>query len=147
MFNFKKSKKTLSFFFLAIQQVLVGYPFKVQQCVHVYPKLPNYPFPYPSPAPATISSFSVDIPYMWNLKRKDTSGLYLQNRKGLTDLSVHFLALLSSTWFHSWTKFHGEKGDNMAIGSSNQIGYLVGFTQVVFCPQFRHDSLKSQVLF
>ena len=28
----------------AIQQVLVGYPVKIQQCVHGHPKLPNYPF-------------------------------------------------------------------------------------------------------
>ena len=26
----------------AIQQVFVGYPFKIQQCVHAHPKLPNY---------------------------------------------------------------------------------------------------------
>ena len=29
----------------AIQEDLVGYPFEIQQCVQVHPKLPNYPFP------------------------------------------------------------------------------------------------------
>ena len=31
--------------YCAIQQVLVGYPFKIQQHVHVNPKFSNYPFP------------------------------------------------------------------------------------------------------
>ena len=44
---------TLSRVPCAEQQVLVGYPFKIQQCRHVHPKLPNYPSP-----PATISSLS-----------------------------------------------------------------------------------------
>ena len=41
----------------AVQHVLVGYPCSMQQCVHVHPKLPNYPsFP-----PATISLFSKSV--------------------------------------------------------------------------------------
>ena len=38
-------------------QALVGCPFRIQQCVHVHPQLPNYPFPSSFPL-ATISSFS-----------------------------------------------------------------------------------------
>ena len=41
----------------AIQWVLAGYSFHMQQCVHVHPKLPNYPFPTSFP-PAAINSFS-----------------------------------------------------------------------------------------
>ena len=40
---------------LTIQQVLVGYPFQIQPCAHVYPKLPILS---PHPPPAAISSFS-----------------------------------------------------------------------------------------
>ena len=29
----------------ALQQVLAGYQLEIQQCGHVDPKLPNYPFP------------------------------------------------------------------------------------------------------
>ena len=47
---------TLSRVPCAVQKVLVGYPFKIQQCVHVHPKHPDYPFP-----PATICSFSKSV--------------------------------------------------------------------------------------
>ena len=40
----------------AVQDVLVGYPFWIQQCVQDLPKLPNYPLPL-----ATISSFSKSV--------------------------------------------------------------------------------------
>ena len=48
--------KTLSRVPCAIQQVHVGYSFKIKQCIHVHPKFPNSPF-LPSFPRATISSF------------------------------------------------------------------------------------------
>ena len=48
--------KILSRIPCAIQEVLVGYPFKIQQCVHVYIKLPNCPF-----LSASISLFSTSV--------------------------------------------------------------------------------------
>ena len=47
---------TLSRISCAKQQVFVGYPSGIQQCVPVHPKLPSYPFPL-----ATISSFSKSV--------------------------------------------------------------------------------------
>ena len=52
--------RILNIVLCAIQQILVGYPFSIQQCVHVHPKLPNYPFP-PFLPQATISSFSKSL--------------------------------------------------------------------------------------
>ena len=39
---------TLSGVPCAGQQVLAGSPCLTQQCVHVHPRLPDYPFPHPS---------------------------------------------------------------------------------------------------
>ena len=47
---------TLSRVPCAIREVLVGYSFQLQQCVHVHPKLPCYPFPSTF-LPATRSLF------------------------------------------------------------------------------------------
>ena len=52
---------TLSRVPCAIPWVLVGYLFEIQQCVHVHPKLPNYPFLPLILTPATISSFSKSV--------------------------------------------------------------------------------------
>ena len=54
----------------ALQCVLVGYTFRIQQCVHVHPSLPNYPFlPVFSATAGSFSShvflesFSTSFPY------------------------------------------------------------------------------------
>ena len=78
----------------AIQQVLVGYSFWIQECVHDLPKLPNYPFPL-----ATINLFSKSL------------SLCLFCNKSLTFLKNILIASIPSNcphwssqppWIHHW---------------------------------------------